>query len=663
MPPKSALEVRRARAAQQAQLATQMQAEEATPAPSSPPPAPDPDVVATSTTYDVDVPMSEPKKADAPPTTSRRVLSYPSNDQCILQHDSLCCGMHDESIVVRGICMLQVVRGAVLLGGARLTSSSPPHPIYAPETFPAAEILPVSHPADSEHCDILPHYGTVVRLQSMKCGLEQLARVCPIAGMDPFALHRAVPGCTFTLESNASDTLCIPTEWRDMYDQLGSLPSRVPMTLAVRGGKNTGKSTLARLLLHALLTNGEHRFVAFMELDVGQPEFGPPGMLSLHVFDAQRESGVFGPSWCTARVPIRAHFLGDVTPRDDPARYMAAVSDLMETYRLHFSSYQSTQHVETLLHVSTLMPHASRATHTIPLIVNMHGWVKGLGLELVQHATATLCPTHIIDIGAMPLSDTMHTILPFGDTLVGLGATPQRRLNAAESRTLGLLSYLHTTRLAHVGVHPHWNFTCALVAQRPWIVDMHAGLGAGWATLDTGAHVDEALSLLAMNGAIVAIVQAPKHIPDEDSDDTLDVWHGALRRGAVLSSVASPPALGLGLVRSIDMERGEVHLLTPLDGQVLKRTLDATGLPLGLLQGALDLPFWGALDSDAYADIVQWRHDRPAPFLAGMPREQVPYLLWPNELLGMQDEGAEPLGTRPRKVRRNLMRRRQIHPP
>ena len=197
----------------------------------------------------------------------------------------------------------------------------------------------------------------------------------------------------------------------------------------------------------------------------------------------------------------------------------------------------------------------------------------------MQHATAALGPTHIIDLGAMPLADTTHTMTPFGDTLVGLGAVPARRLNAAESRTLSLLSYLHTTRLAQVGVRAHWDFACALVAQRPWIVDVHAGLGAGWATLDSGAHVDEALSLLAMNGAIAAIVQAPRPIPHEESDSELDAWHEALRRGAVLSRVASPPALGLALVRSIDMERGEMHLLTPLDGQILKRAQDDTGLP------------------------------------------------------------------------------------
>ena len=110
MAPKSALEVRRERAAQQAQQAPQVQVEDVPLAPPSPPPAPAPDVVDTSMTSDIDESMTEPKKAGPPPMTSRRVLSYASKDQCILQHDSLCCGVHDESIVVRGTCMLHVVR-------------------------------------------------------------------------------------------------------------------------------------------------------------------------------------------------------------------------------------------------------------------------------------------------------------------------------------------------------------------------------------------------------------------------------------------------------------------------------------------------------------------------------------------------------------------------
>lgn len=618
--------------------------------------------------------LTPPDCSNADLTTSKRIYTpHVSEARCIRQNGTIICGLREECIVMRGICILTVLRGAIRIAGARLTRRSHPFPIYAPDTFPAAELVLEPSPTHEDHCDLFPDCDTVVRLESMRCGLEQLSRVCPIAGMDPFSMHRALPGCTFTLLSDASDVLCMPNEWLDTLDELASLPSRVPGIVAVRGLKNSGKSTYARMLLHAFLTGGEHRFVAYMELDVGQPEFGPPGMLCLHVFDSQREHGLFAPGWCTARMPVRAHFLGDITPRDDPARYMAAVSDLVDTYRSQYQFYQSAQRVEEQLYVPATSEGTLRADRTIPLIVNTHGWLKGLGLELVQHVTATLMPTHVLDIGPTPCPDATHTLVPFPETLDGRASVPQRRLNAAESRTLSLLTYMHMTRLASPGVRAQWNFASALVAQRPWVVDVSSGLGAGFAALDTGAHVDEALTLLAMNGALVAIVQAPEHVADGETK-VPDVWRTAIQRGRDLLTRTTPPmapTLGLALVRSINMEQEQMHLLTPISGPDLHQRIYKTGLPIGLLQGALDLPFWGALDAETYADVMQWRRGgQPSTHLAGVPCADVPYLLWPSEFLARathcEDDAAlspsgssaEPLGARPRKVRRNLMRRR-----
>ena len=70
------------------------------------------------------------------------------------------------------------------------------------------------------------------------------------------------------------------------------------------------------------------------------------------------------------------------------------------------------------------------------------------------------------------------------------------------------------------------------------------------------------------------------------------------------------------------------------------------------MKGALDVPVWCALDAPAYADVLQPRDDEQPAALAGVPRAEVPYLAWPSELLA-----AEAIGARPRKVRRNLMRR------
>ena len=90
----------------------------------------------------------------------------------------------------------------------------------------------------------------------------------------------------------------------------------------------------------------------------------------------------------------------------------------------------------------------------------------------------------------------------------------------------------------------------------------------------------------------------------------------------------------------------------------LAAQVDVGCAPLGLVKGALDLPMWAALDAEAYADVMQPRPVAPDSRLAGGPRSAVPYVAWPSELIAGSG-AAEPLGARPRKVRRNLMRRGQ----
>ncbi|WFD20091.1 Polynucleotide 5'-hydroxyl-kinase grc3 [Malassezia caprae] len=560
---------------------------------------------------------------------------------------ALLCGLQlGESIVVRGLCDVRVVRGCVTVAGARLSAHAAPFLLRVPDVHPAAPIVAVDGaPADGP----LAAHPVVVRLENAPCGLEQLGRVCPLAGMDPFAMERWRSAYTFVLERER-DCLHVPRAWAD---QLAALEAAAaPLAVVVRGAKNTGKSTFAQLALHTLLTASERGQVAFLELDPGQPTFGPPGLLALHVLDATHERGVWAPSWCTARTPVRAHHLGDVTPRDDPARYMAAARDLIAYFR------------EELQHgvIGADGRAALRRAAPMPLVVNTHGWVKGLGLDLLGHACAVLAPTHVVDLGApLPPLAAHSCVLPaLGDADVPSSAA--RRLNAAEARVLSLLAYLHMTQLPQpgTGVRAAWDFTRALVARAPYMVDVQTGLAAGCAVLDTRAAVDEALQLLALNGRIAAIVRAPAR-----EAASPDVWRAAFERGAALvhapAGVREPalcPALGLALVRSIDRAQGAVHLLTPLTGPQLQEAIE-TGDALGLVQGALDLPFWGALDAEAYADVVHmWR--APAAELAGVPRAEVPYLAWPRDMLGDAPHSpAEPVGARPRKVRRNLMRRGQ----
>ncbi|CCU99305.1 unnamed protein product [Malassezia sympodialis ATCC 42132] len=575
---------------------------------------------------------------------------------------ALLCGLQlGESVVVRGLCYVHVVRGCASVAGARLDRHAAPFALFVPDVHPAAPICAVDG-APAKDGPLAAH-AVVVRLENARCGLEQLARVCPLAGMDPFATERWRPTYTFVLEREPRDGLHVPRAWADTHAALVEAAAS-PLVVVVRGAKNTGKSTFTQLGLHALLTTAGRGQVAFLELDPGQPALGPPGLLALHVLDAAHESGVWAPSWCTARTPVRAHVLGDVTPRDDPARYAAAARDLIEYFRaeLQYGAIGADGR-----------PAMRRAAAPMPLVVNTHGWVKGLGLDLLLHVCAALAPTHVVDLGA-PLPASSSCVLPaLGDADVPASAA--RRLNAAEARVLSMLAYLHMTQLPQpgTGLRAAWDFARPLVARVPFVVDVSTGLAAGCAVLDTHAAVDEALQLLALNGRIAALVLGPAR-----EAAATDVWRAAFERGAALVHAPAgrrrepvlSPALGLALVRSIDRAQGTVHLLTPLSGPYLQAAVEA-GDALGLVQGALDLPFWGALDAEAYADVVHMRR-APAAELAGVPREAVPYLAWPRELLGdatpprahatptsAARSPAEPVGARPRKVRRNLMRRGQ----
>jgi polynucleotide 5'-hydroxyl-kinase GRC3/NOL9 len=110
-----------------------------------------------------------------------------------------------------------------------------------------------------------------------------------------------------------------------------------PPVCAVVGGKGTGKSTAAVLLVNALLAGG-HARVAFLECDLGQPEFSPPGVLALTLVTqpvagpaytrhaAAAGAGGGGPAW------HRAVFVGADSPRADPLGYLAALAELFAAY-------------------------------------------------------------------------------------------------------------------------------------------------------------------------------------------------------------------------------------------------------------------------------------------------------------------------------------------
>ena len=120
------------------------------------------------------------------------------------------------------------------------------------------------------------------------------------------------------LQALCRDDAADPTSGPDDAPAVEAAGHTAPCTVLVTGAKAVGKSTFCRALVNALLSRGVAAddsalidkvsarrprrcgAVAFLDLDVGQPELGPPGVVSLHVVT----SPLLGPPHTHQQHPV-----------------------------------------------------------------------------------------------------------------------------------------------------------------------------------------------------------------------------------------------------------------------------------------------------------------------------------------------------------------------
>eukprot|EP00455_Lapot_gusevi_P054538 TRINITY_DN8761_c0_g5_i1.p1 TRINITY_DN8761_c0_g5~~TRINITY_DN8761_c0_g5_i1.p1 ORF type:complete len:369 (+),score=41.81 TRINITY_DN8761_c0_g5_i1:385-1491(+) len=314
----------------------------------------------------------------------------------------------------------------------------------------------------------------------------------------------------------------------------------------VCGNRNTGKSTFSRFLVNHFLNRYEK--VAFFDTDVGQTEFSPPGVVSIHVLDAP----VVGPPFAHFHHPVCSRYFGAVTPSLDPVLYAQCVEET-------FSSFRNL--------LSTLPP-----TGNIPLIVNTHGWIKAIGLELLEQITSLVAPNFIVELKEKTKSKNVEFLLehpqatclatPMFDSTVD-----KNKKTAAELRLWALISYFGQRsrplyELDLVNIAP------ALASQKPYKISFNS-----IRVQFLHQQVPEDQVWVSINGAIVGLCTQPDL--ESDSTDPLHKVNG--------SSVKTGTCLGLGIVRSIDLSRQLLYLLTPLPLSHLRHVTT-------LVKGTLDLP-------------------------------------------------------------------------
>lgn len=128
--------------------------------------------------------------------------------------------------------------------------------------------------------------------------------------------------------------------------------------------------------------------------DCGQPEFTAPGLVSLTLVTAP----VLGPPHMHPRRPAASFFIGDTSPANDPVRYLQYTRELYRWYHQHAAAAGAAAVGGG--GVEAMQQQEQAPQQLPPLVVNTHGWVKGMGFDVLAELLQGLPVTHMIQIAA-----------------------------------------------------------------------------------------------------------------------------------------------------------------------------------------------------------------------------------------------------------------------
>ena len=393
-----------------------------------------------------------------------------------------------------------------------------------------------------------------------------------------------------------------PAEWNKKLSDLVDLnPNGAPVYF-VCGPKSSGKSTFAKLLTNRLITSRCVRkmsrawpAVHVLDLDPGQPDFSPPGLVSLNKIQSPNLSppfaypalslGADGPPW--------AHAVATMSPALDPQHLIECGMDLFTRARAQ--------------------PNAM-----LPLVVNTPGWIHGTGLEILIQLIDGMRPTAVIYTSQDGPEETMEG-LQRACIQIPLSTLPSHAneltsRTAQHLRTMQMMSYFHLDDQFFGDAAPRWS-TTYMTDVRPWRV-RYQGQRRGFLGLLFYDHQPPAgLIPDAIDGMILAAVRiddmkafrdllaAHTSPPPPDDSWTEDL---VARNDQGIPFIPNPlgrtldpkysKALGLVLVRGIDPQRGELHILTPQSGDMLAEN-GGESQRLVFVSGKFDTPFWAYTES------------------------------------------------------------------
>ena len=286
--------------------------------------------------------------------------------------------------------------------------------------------------------------------------------------------------------------------------------------ILVCGRKFSGASTFVRLLLNRILTSTSSPPAAaahddricceLLDLDAAQPEYCPPGLVSLVRLDRP----TFGPPFthpstsgpCGNRIR-RAHTISLASWHADPFHFRACAIDLLGKHRESMDSK--------------------------PLVVTLPGWTSVTGLEILAQLIRDVCPTDVVYL-SKPESSRTTEMLKEARGNASFHTIPSQgrkhRSHASSSlRAIQTLSYFHLARPRNGNLQWH---TSSISNQRPWVVGYFGKSVGICGIMIPGDSVPPERLINVLDGNLVAVVVL---------EEPIDLHHTSHQRNA-------PPSLG-----------------------------------------------------------------------------------------------------------------------
>ena len=339
-----------------------------------------------------------------------------------------------EGVALPGITQLRVLRGSVTINGAKVVPSEAVHRIQYPEHIGSTPMMvattdPSTMAVDDSEINLFDQPDTEFLSGSVFPDYPVVAAVSPKLHQHP-----------------SLNLLNISNEWEQCANAfIRSLDQPVPPVasdpfispqparIMVTGPKGSGKSTFCRYLANRIITRKPHSSVLFLDADPGQPELSLPGTVTLTrisepIFSLPHVSAALAFS----REEIASVFFGHASPANDPAGFVQAVQRCLECLE----------------------------EGSVPMIINCHGWMTGIGELTIGAILATAKPTFFVSLDKLGASNDLVPIkgnplvsdetlfeinkisIPIGTpTVLDDSSTKSYTLSPADHRWLRFASY------------------------------------------------------------------------------------------------------------------------------------------------------------------------------------------------------------------------------